>query len=52
MTLQMLWAFIFIYILSLRNSDRVVALVFIDVPTNSKQDALFHRLVYDYSCAD
>ena len=33
------------------NSDHVVS-VSIDFPTNSKQDALFHCITYDYSCAD
>ena len=36
----------------LGNSDHVVASVSIDFPINSKKDALFHRMVYDYSCAD
>ena len=31
-------------------SDHVVVLVSIDFPTNSQQDAPFHRIVYDYSC--
>ena len=35
----------------LGNSD-VVVLVSIDFPINSKQDTLFHRVAYDYSCAD
>ena len=34
------------------NSDHVVVSVSIDVPTNSQQDAPFHRIAYDYSCAD
>ena len=36
----------------LGNSDHVVVSVSIDVPINSKQDSLFHRLAYDYSLAD
>ena len=36
----------------LGNSDHVVVSVSIDFPTNSKQDATFHRKTYDYSCAD
>ena len=35
----------------LGNSDHVVS-VSIDFPTNSQRDALFHRIAYDYSCAD
>ena len=35
-----------------RNSDHVIVSVSIDFPTNSKQDALFHHIAYDYSCAD
>ena len=35
----------------LGNSDHVVS-VSIDFPSNSQGDALFHRLVYDYSSAD
>ena len=35
----------------LGNSDYVVS-VSIDFPSNSQQDALFHRIAYDYSCAD
>ena len=34
------------------NSDQVVVSVFIDFPLNSKRDALFHRVAYDYSSAD
>ena len=26
--------------------------VYIDFPSNSQQDALFHHIAYDYSCAD
>ena len=37
---------------SLGNSDHVVVSVSIDFPSNSKWDALFHRIAYDYSCAD
>ena len=36
----------------LGNSDHVVVSVSIDFPINSKQDTLFHRVAYDYSCAD
>ena len=34
------------------NSDHVVVSVSIDSPVNSKQDALYHCIAYDYSCAD
>ena len=34
------------------NSDHVVVSVFIDFPSNSQGDALFHRIAYDYSLAD
>ena len=33
------------------NSDHVVS-VFIDIPSNVQQNALFHCIAYDYSCAD
>ena len=36
----------------LGNSDYVVVSVSIDFPSNSKQDALFYSIAYDYSCAD
>ena len=36
----------------LRNSDHVVVSVSIDFPSNSQQDAPFHRVAYDYSRAD
>ena len=36
----------------LGNSNHVVVSVSIDFPTNSQQDAPFHRIAYDYSCAD
>ena len=36
----------------LGNSDHVVVSVSINLPTNSKQDAMFHRIAYDYSRAD
>ena len=36
----------------LGNSDHVVVSVSSDFPINSKQDASFHRIAYDYSCAD
>ena len=35
----------------LGNSDHVVVSVSIDFPTNSKQDAPFHHIAYDYSRA-
>ena len=35
----------------LANSDQVVS-VSIDFPSNSQQDASFHCIAYDYSCAD
>ena len=34
------------------NSDHVVVSVSIDFPKNTKQDTPFHRVAYDYSCAD
>ena len=37
---------------ALGNSDHVVVSVSIESPLNLQQDALFHRIVYDYSCAD
>ena len=36
----------------LGNSDHVIVSVFIDFLSNSKWDAPFHRIVYDYSRAD
>ena len=36
----------------LGNSDHVVVSVSIDFPLNSKQDAPFYRIAYDYSPAD
>ena len=36
----------------MENSDHVVVSVSIDFPANSKQDASFHRMAYDYSRAD
>ena len=36
----------------LGNSDHVVVSVSIDFPINSKQNTPFHRVAYDYSCAD
>ena len=36
----------------LGNSDHVVVSVSIDFLTNSQQDAPFHHIAYDYSCAD
>ena len=38
--------------LPLGNSDHVVISVSIDFPPNSQEDALFHCIAYDYSCAD
>ena len=35
----------------LGNSDHVAVSVSIDFPSNSQQDALFHRIAYDYSRA-
>ena len=37
---------------SLGNCDHVLVLVSIDFPINSKRDAPFHCIAYDYSCAD
>ena len=37
---------------ALGNSDHVVVSVSIVFSSNSKQDALFHCIAYDYSCAD
>ena len=34
------------------NSDHIVVSVSIDFPINSKQDALFHRIAYNYSHVD
>ena len=36
----------------LGNSDHVVVTVSIDFPSNTKRNASFHRLAFDYSCAD
>ena len=36
----------------MENSDHVVASVSIDFPSNSKWDAWFHCIAYDYSHAD
>ena len=36
----------------LGNSDHVVVSVSIDFPSNSKRDAPFHHIAYDYSRAD
>ena len=36
----------------LGNSDHVFVSVSIDFPSNSEQDAPFHHIDYDYSCAD
>ena len=37
---------------TLGNSDYFVASVSIDFPINSKQDAPFYCMAYDYSCDD
>ena len=34
------------------NSDHVFLSVSTDFPSNSQQDAPFHRIAYDYSCAE
>ena len=39
-------------LLPLGNSDHVVVSVSIDFLTDSKQDALFHCVTFDYSCVD
>ena len=36
----------------LGNSDHIVVLVSINFLINSNKDASFHRIAYDYSCAD
>ena len=36
--------------LSLRNSHHVVVSVSIDLPSNSKRDASFNCIAYNYSC--
>ena len=36
----------------LGNSDQVVVSVSIAFPLNSQQGVPFHRIAYDYSCAD
>ena len=38
--------------LSWGNSDHIVVSVSIDFPVNSKQDALFHCIAYNYSHVD
>ena len=37
---------------AVRNSDHVVVAISIDFPINLKWNASFHRIAYDYSCAD
>ena len=37
---------------TLGNSDHVVVSVSIDFPSNTKRDALFYHIAYDYSHAD
>ena len=36
----------------LGNSEHIVASVSIEFPSNSKGEALFHRIAYDYSHGD
>ena len=36
----------------LENSDHVAVPVSIDFPSNSKRDASFHHIAYDYFCAN
>ena len=36
----------------MRNSDHVVVSVSINFPSNLQWDAPFHRIAYEYSCAD
>ena len=36
----------------LGNSDHLIVSVSINLPSNSKQDALFYCIAYDCSCAD
>ena len=36
----------------LGNSNHIVISVSIDFPSNSQRDVSFHRIAYDYSCAD
>lgn len=36
----------------LGNPYHVVVSVSIDIPINSKRDATFHRITYDYSCTN
>ena len=36
----------------LGNPDHVIVSVFVDFPSNSQQDALFHSVAYDYSHSD
>ena len=36
----------------LGNSDHVIVSIFVDFPSNSQQDALFHSIAYDYSHSD
>ena len=57
---QLFWIYFFLLTLylfyngfpPLGNSDHVFVSVSIDFPTNSQQDAPFHRISYDYSRAD
>ena len=41
-----------IALLPLENYDHVVVSVSIDFPSYSQRDAPFHRIAYDFSCAD
>ena len=63
MTLTVLLFWIFFFLLKLiffstmafpplGNSDHVFVSVSIDFPSNYQRDTLFHRIAYDYSCAD
>ena len=36
----------------LGSSNHIVVSVSIDTPSNSQRDIPFHRIAYDYSCAD
>ena len=53
LTVLPFWIYLFLLVLVfvLQNSDHVVVSVAIDFALNSKQDAPFHRIAYDYSCA-
>ena len=51
-TLTVLLFCIYLFLLTLENSDHVAVSVAIDFPTNTRQDVLFHRIAYDYSCTN